>query len=404
MKKRALHIASTLVLGISLLLMNGCKAEINNKEYLQKVLNNLGQIKSASYYTKSEGWASGDTSPYCTYHRFVKEYVNPADTFVGVSFIKFLQEDTTIMDFCYDGKMRTLLYSDEKRMVIDSFNINPNPIRTINTPFFNYAKTLIDYALKTNDRIAIESKDFRDSIQFSFSISDTVVEIIGNRIAYTPSLYGSHKGDVSKYDMWINKKDNLPYRIKRDMPHDISIETCSNYKLNGIRIEDFKASEYFPKDVIIQQYTRTRSNAISDFVGKAAPDWVLKDANNNTAALKTLKSKVLMIQFTSVSCGACQASIPFLKKLSSDYDIKDFDFVAIESFTRNPEVLKRYQGRNHFSYKFLMSTNEVTKRYRIKSIPVFFILDKNRVIRKVIQGYGIGTTDKEIRDAINELI
>jgi len=37
-------------------------------------------------------------------------------------------------------------------------------------------------------------------------------------------------------------------------------------------------------------------------------------------------------------------------------------------------------------------------------VPAFSILDENRIIRKVILGYGEGTTDKEIRDAINELI
>jgi len=51
-----------------------------------------------------------------------------------------------------------------------------------------------------------------------------------------------------------------------------------------------------------------------------------------------------------------------------------------------------------------MSTKEITKSYQIQSIPVFLILDKDRVIRKIIRGYGLGTTDKEIRDAINKLI
>jgi hypothetical protein len=35
---------------------------------------------------------------------------------------------------------------------------------------------------------------------------------------------------------------------------------------------------------------------------------------------------------------------------------------------------------------------------------MFFILDENRVIRKVVSGYSKDDTDKEIRDAINALI
>ena len=60
-------------------------------------------------------------------------------------------------------------------------------------------------------------------------------------------------------------------------------------------------------------------------------------------------------------------------------------------------------NRNHFDYKFLLSTDEVRKDYSISSFPVFFILDENHVIKKVINGYGKGTTDEEIRKIINEL-
>jgi thiol-disulfide isomerase/thioredoxin len=188
------------------------------------------------------------------------------------------------------------------------------------------------------------------------------------------------------------------------MSHDKFIWTCSNIELNKIKIEDFIASDYFPSNFTIK--VRGSDNVIvkSDLEGKVAPDWVLKDANYNSIALDKMISKVVMIQFTSVSCGPCKVAIPFLKKLVSEYSEKDFDFVSIESWTRNSDVLKVYQERNNFNYKFLMSTEDVTKSYQILAVPVFFILDKNRVIRKVIIGYGEGTTDKQIREAINKLI
>ncbi len=109
-----------------------------------------------------------------------------------------------------------------------------------------------------------------------------------------------------------------------------------------------------------------------------------------------------MIQFTSVSCSPCRASIPFLKELSSKYDKADFDFVAIESTSRNTNVLKNYQDRNDLEYIFLLSTDEVLKDYSIESYPVFFILDENKVIKHVLNGYGKGSTDKEITGLIND--
>ena len=391
---------------ISMLLLIECKNDsFNEKEYIQKVITNLEQIKSATYDITTESWAPGDTSASGIYFRYIKEYNNPIDTTIGASYVSLLQQDTTQMAFCYDGNMRAIAYEDEKTIVIDSFKVRKLPFRPLTPPFFNYAKNILKYALETNDSISINTKDFGDSIFISLTIyEDKQVEFFGkvHYIENSPSNFGE---TTSKYEFWISKQDNLPYRIRREMSHDISVETCRNVKLNKIRIEDFPASKYFQPDFVIQAYGSVKINKnLDDLIGKKAPTWILKDANSNDIALKSINSKVVMIQFTSVSCGPCRASIPFLNKLIFEFDNNNFDFVAIEAFTKNTNVLKLYQEKNSIQYKFLMSTNEITKKYKIQSVPVFFILDKNRVIRQIIRGYGAEISDKKIREAIKSLI
>jgi thiol-disulfide isomerase/thioredoxin len=390
--------------GLSFILLNCSNVDNNKKDYLQKVLNNLNKIKSATYYTTSETWAPGDTSASGVYNHYIKEYGNPTDTTIGASFVQLLQEDTTHMTFCYDGKMRAVVYEDERTIAIDSFSVRPLPFRPLTPPFFNYTKNIIEYALATKDSIIWNVKELKDSYYFILTIfEDNQVEFFGKAhyIANTPYNFGE---TTSKYELWINKSTDLPYRVRREMSHDISVTSCRNAKLNEIKIEDFKASDYFEPGYAVETFGHGRkSEKVNDLIGKVAPDWILTDVNDNTVALKDLKSKILMIQFTSVSCGPCRASIPFLKQLASEYNQKNFDFVTIESWSKNRNVLKNYQERNNFNYKFLMSTKDVTKSYQIKSVPVFFILDKKRVIKKVLNGYGERSTDKEIRDAINEL-
>jgi hypothetical protein len=86
------------------------------------------------------------------------------------------------------------------------------------------------------------------------------------------------------------------------------------------------------------------------------------------------------------------------------YKLKDFEFISIETWSKNIDGIKKYYNSNGLNYKFLLSNEEITKDYQIRGVPVFYILDENRVIRKIIWGYGKGTTDKEIKDAIDELI
>jgi thiol-disulfide isomerase/thioredoxin len=382
--------------------MTGCTAKVNKDEYLRKVLSNLEQIRSATYYSTVSAYSPGDTSAYAVQHSYFKEYINLSDTSVGASFVKLMPSDTTMMEYCYDGKIRAWVNRDEKSYVTDNFQNNPWPFRVVMAPFLTRAKSIIQYALETKDSVMIDMQDFGDSILFNITIYDHAVEFVGKLPVYeTPA--GSMTGDLSRYEIWVDRSDDLPYRIVREMPHNSSNEVVSNVKLNNIRIEDFNASDYFPAG-----YTHSTQNrkaaSVSELLGKAAPGWTLNDSGNRPIALTDFNNKVMMIQFTSVNCGPCKASILFMKQLAAEYKNSDFDFISIESYTRNPEVLKKYRDRNDFSYKFVMSTDSITKRYNIKSTPVFFILDEDRVIRKVITGYESGTTDKAIREAINELI
>lgn len=388
---------------LALLIFQACSTDYTNKAYLEKVLNNLEQIESATYLIKGEYWPLGDTVPAITQNRYVKEYTNLADTNIGASYVSLLQSDTSQMSFGYDGIRKAEVIKSSRRIIIDSFNLRKLPFRPVKPPFFNYVKKIIKYALETNDSISLNLEDLDDAVHLELRIyGGKPLEFFSK--AYFYGFAFVFDDDFSRYDIWINKSNDLPYKVIREQPYEIYSQTCSNIELNKLDIKDFALSEYFQDDYRIVPYSIGKRTKKSNFLNKKAPDWILVNADNNTIALKNLVSKVILLQFTSVNCGPCKASIPFLKQLQSEYNLEDFDFVAIETHTKNSNVLKRYQHRNSFDYKFLMSNKETNKRYQVQAVPVFFILDENRIIRNVISGYGKGTTDKEIRDAINELI
>ena len=394
-----------LKLSFIIFLFHACTVDYTSTNYLKKVLNNLETIESATYNIVSENWPPGDTAASETYYCFVKEYDNPSDTTIGSKFVRLNGSDTSILEFCYDGEMRALVYNDEKRIVLDSFNVNPRPFRALTPPFFNYVKSILKYALETKDSISLDLKDLEDIVYLKLTIyEENQIEFFGKafRMPITPYTFGEN---TSIYELWIDKTNDLPFKTRREMVHNISVRIRKDFELNKMDIKDFKASDYFPNDYRIQTYGSGGKRKVkSELIGKEAPDWTLQTGDQLPFSLTDLKSKVSMIQFTSVSCGPCKASIPFLKGLSDLYKKEDFDFVAIECTSRNTNVLKTYMNRNQFDYKFVLSTKEVLKSYSIGSFPVFFILDENRIIRNVIYGYGKESTDNEIRDAIDKLM
>ena len=390
-----------------LITLGACSKPKGTKDYLKVVLNKLDKVASASYLSTEEGWAPGDTAASTHMDQFIKEYRNPSDATIGSSFVSLLLKDTTQMTFCYDGKMRAVVFEEDKTIVIDSFNVRKLPFRPLTPPFFNYAKSIINYALETKDSITIKLEELEKSFYFSLTIfEDKQVEFFGKAFYMedneNPLIFGD---PTSKYEIWIDKKTDLPFKVRREMSHNISAETVRNVSINQLKIEDFKASDYFMPGFTIEAYgSVNKPEKRNDLIGKKAPDWALQNTSDNSIALKDLKSKVVMIQFTSVSCGPCRASIPFLNQLTAAYKKKDFDFVAIECTANSMNAVKVYQTKSGISYKFLKSDKPVLKAYAIRSFPVFFFLDKDLIIRKVLNGYGRGTTDTEINDIIDKMI
>jgi len=400
MIKRLPHLISILVLFMSVVMISGCKKEINKNDFLKKVLSNLEQIKSARYSSTSGGIPPGRKVDTIRSSQYTEEFFNPSDTFIGSSFSKIYHYKESKYGFVYDGNAQIFMDWDPNTIRIDSFQNNQLPFRPMSTPFFNYTKSIIKYALETKDSTSTEIEDFGDSIKFSIYIPNKVVEFFGKGYVMD-NPYLAIEDAFSSYEIWIHKSDYLPFRYKRTVPHETSWLINNKPEFNIGDIEDFAASNYFPPDYsIVGQQIKTKK----DMVGKTAPEWTLIDINNKSISLRDLKSKILLIKFTGIGCGPCHASLSFTKRLVQDYSINDLEIISIETWSSDIDYIKSYVDKNRLNYKYLISTEEIKKSYQVNEVPAFFIIDENRIIRKVILGYGEGTTEKEIRDAIEELI
>ena len=78
---------------------------------------------------------------------------------------------------------------------------------------------------------------------------------------------------TSIYELWIDKKSNLPRKVRREMSHNISVSSVSEFEFNKLRLENFVASDYFHKDYEIRQYGQKKNKKHPNTLkGKKAPD------------------------------------------------------------------------------------------------------------------------------------
>jgi len=374
----------------------------SDTNYIHRIYDNLKQINSASYYWYQSASLLYDTIPSLSYNVFKKEFDNQEDKFVGASIASFQLEDTTKMVYFYDGKVQSYLDWENKTIPVDSFQSDRYPFRIVYPPFFTYVKCLLKYALETTDNKIIQVYDLTDSVLIRLSVNEQLVEVVGCRIVYAdPSDFTQEKW--TKYDIWINNVNDLPYRMIKRFPDRVCWEECKEIRINTTDTIAFVASEYFPADFAVKNHENEQANE-KIVEGTVAPGWKLKDTDNNEIDLSDLKSKVLIIQFTGIGCGPCYQSIPYLIKIKNQFKPEEFDMVSIETWNNNISVIKKHVSSSNINYKYLICNNEVRSQYGIQSVPEFFVLDEKRVVRKIITGFDKEKTYVELKEEIDQLV
>ncbi len=399
MKKRIRSVLILLAPFSLIVLTQSCRVENDVNSYLEKVLKSISKIESAVYSSTISGNIPGDTLTYVTYSTQTEEYFNPSDTTIGSIFTVVQQDATHKASWVYDGNVKIFMDWNEKTISVDSFKIARYPFRPVRPPFYNYTKSILQYALNTKDSIEVELIDLTDTILIRLAVYGKSVEFVGKPF-YNDTRYTE---PLSKYDIWINKSDNLPYRYKKNLASKITWESIETIVFNHNKSEEFEVSKYIPEGFTLQT-NKNQSARIIYLTNQKAPELELIDSDNNPFRLKDLNSKVILIQFTGIGCGFCHLSVPFLNSLIKEYDQSKLSLIAIETWSNDPEVIKRYISNNQITYHYLQATDENIRQYQISGVPVFYILDENRIIRKVIKGYSKDSTDKEIRDAINAFL
>jgi len=383
----------------------GCNRNKTPESYLRKVLANMEKIETAVYKETAQPWNPGDTVPAFTRCSFVKEYTNPKDTTIGASFVELDCKDTTKLEFGYDGEVRIIPYHGRKGVVIDDFTARPLPYRPVPAPFFNYTKSIIHYILESTDSLTIETQDLDKEYYLKLTIfEDRQIEFFGRdyRMPDNSMYFGE---TTSIYELWFNKDTDLPYKVRREMSHSISVRICSDVEINTLSIDDFNIYDYYPKGYEVRKYEiKKHQNPSYKLIGKKAPDWTLNDMNGQSVALSGLKSKVVLVNFTGIGCGPCVMAIPFLNTLKENYHADDLEVVSIETWSGKSHSLQNYAKKHKINYTFLSGDDPVTEHYQTgRAAPFFFVLDKDRIIRHVFFGYKENETDEEIQNAIKEL-
>ncbi len=130
--------------------------------------------------------------------------------------------------------------------------------------------------------------------------------------------------------------------------------------------------------------------AASPVIGGEAPLFKEKTLDGNKISLNDYRGKVVIIEFWATWCPPCKESIPVIEAIQEKYAPRGLSIIGI-SLDEGPgveEKVSAFRDAYKIGYPIIIdSDGKISSRYRVSSIPTFFILDKNLKIAKVYRGY-----------------
>ena len=119
----------------------------------------------------------------------------------------------------------------------------------------------------------------------------------------------------------------------------------------------------------------------------AAYEFSLDTIEGKKVELASLKGKVVFLDFWASWCPPCRASLPAVKKLYEKYSASK-DFVLIGINMENLEKARQHAERSGVKYVSAVGDDATIRRYGVRGIPTFILINRKGGIVKKWVGFG----------------
>ena len=126
-------------------------------------------------------------------------------------------------------------------------------------------------------------------------------------------------------------------------------------------------------------------------VSGPAPNFTLQSNAGGQVSLASLKGKVVMVNFWATWCGPCRQEMPHLEALYEKYNGLGFELLAVNVEKNNAEGARKWLQETPVTFPVLFDPeNQVTKLYKVQTMPSTVIIGRDGTMRFMHNGYKPG--------------
>jgi peroxiredoxin len=145
------------------------------------------------------------------------------------------------------------------------------------------------------------------------------------------------------------------------------------------------------------------ASAATGLSGMEAPDFVLKSVTGENLRLSEHRGDVVLVSFWATWCGDCRAQLTALNEWYDTYANAGFRLLAISLDRERADVRETAESLG-LDYSVLHDADlEVSQLYGVNEMPVAVLVDRDGIVRDVIEGFK-RTQEQAILDRVRDLL
>ena len=122
--------------------------------------------------------------------------------------------------------------------------------------------------------------------------------------------------------------------------------------------------------------------------GFLAPDFSLATTTGETIKLSELRGTPVLVNVWASWCPPCRAEMPAMERVYRDFRSQGFQILAVNATNQDdPAQAEAFAQEQGLSFPILLDMDgDVSRLYRVSSLPTSFFVDARGMIREVVIG------------------
>jgi thiol-disulfide isomerase/thioredoxin len=158
------------------------------------------------------------------------------------------------------------------------------------------------------------------------------------------------------------------------------------------------------KEIEARTEMAAKNTMAKEEIGKTAARFNEKSINGLKLKSKSLKGKIIVLNFWFINCPPCKAEIPHLNNLQNKY--KDTNVVFIAFALDKSGDLGNFLETQPFNYHVVADSKYLADVYNVKGYPTNIIIDEEGIVQFYAKGFSSLTVklmEKKIEEMLSKI-